>query len=158
MFRTFGYAAAVMRDDDIRPAAAAEEALKGAGGTVVAWRDGRCLEQELFWSMATDSVEKLVQQAVAFVGEELVDEHIKSASGNAYSFGAILTLCRERKLTQDHRVALGQAALSKANPWFKSVSRMEDVGRLVVGPGLERADRAFKMSIEGLFEWAERVG
>ncbi len=158
MFRAFGYAAAVMRDDDKRPAAAAEEAFKGAGGAVVAWRDGRCLEQELFWSMAIDCVEKLVQQAVAFVGEELVDEHIKSASGNAYNYGAILTLCQAGELTQDHRVALGQAALSKANPWFKSVSRMEDVGKLIVGPGLERADPAFKSSIEGLFEWAERVG
>jgi len=158
MFRAFGYAAAVMRDDDQRPNAAAEAAFVGSGGTVIAWRDGRCLEQELFWSLPAEAVEKLLGRAVDLMGEELVDDQIKSASSNAYDHEAVLALCRGGTLGPEHRVALGKAALSKQNPWFKSVSRMEDVAREIVGPGLEGADPAFKTTVEALFDWASNAG
>jgi len=66
-----------MRDDDQRPNAAAEAAFVGSGGTVIAWRDGRCLEQELFWSLPAEAVREAIGRAVDLMGEELVDDQIK---------------------------------------------------------------------------------
>ncbi len=158
MFRGFGYAAAVMRDDDKKPDAATEAAFAGAGGMVVAWRDGRCLEQELFWSLPAAAVEKLTERAVDLVGKELVDDQIKSASSNAYDSEVILAICRDGTIGQAHRVALGKASVSKEKPWFKSVTRMEDVAREIVGPGLEGSDPPFKIAVEALFDWATNAG
>jgi hypothetical protein len=51
-FRALGYRTAILRDDDIEPTEAIEEAFTADGGTVIAWRDGRALEDELFLSLA----------------------------------------------------------------------------------------------------------
>jgi hypothetical protein len=158
MFREFGYRAAVVRDDDLRPDMVLEEAFKASGGLVVSWRERRCLEQELFCSLAVDAVEKLISIAVEFVGAEMVDANIKSASASAHDYPGILTHCANGTLTQAHRAVLGKAAKSKENPWFKSVSKMEVVGRDIVGPALQGADPAFRKSIEALFEWAANAG
>ena len=40
-FRTLGYRAAILRDDDTEPTEAVEEAFTADGGTVIAWRHGR---------------------------------------------------------------------------------------------------------------------
>jgi putative ATP-dependent endonuclease of the OLD family len=158
MFQAFGYAAALMRDDDKKPDPAAEAAFAGAGGKVLAWRDGRCLEQELFSSLPAAAVEKLVERAVELVGTELVDEQIKSASSNAYDREVILAICRGGTIGQEHRAALGKASVSKEKPWFKSVTRMEDVARDIVGPGLEGSDPPFRTAVEALFDWASNAG
>ena len=58
-------------------------AFAAAGGTVLAWRNRRALEEELFASLSDEAVHALVEAAVENVGEERVDANIKSASSNA---------------------------------------------------------------------------
>jgi hypothetical protein len=153
-FRALGYRAAVVRDDDKKPNADVEAAFIADGAKVVAWRNGRALEDELFLSLTDDGVGKLLDRAVELHGEELVNDHIKSASQNAKDLTAIRTEALIDGITPESRVILGKAARTKKGGWFKSVTWMEDVARDIVGPDLANADPAFRGLIDGIFGWS----
>ena len=153
-FHALGYRAAVVRDDDKKPTAAVEAAFTANGGTVIAWRDGRAVEDELFLSLTDDGVGKLLDRAVELHGEELVNEHIKSASQNAKDLNSVRTEALIDGITTESRAVLGKAARTKKGGWFKSVTWMEDVARDIVGPDLANADAAFRALIDGAFRWA----
>jgi predicted ATP-dependent endonuclease of OLD family len=156
--RALGYRAAVIRDDDNKPTADAEAAFMADGGTVVAWRDDRALENELFLSLTDDAVDKLISRAIDLHGEELVNEHIKSASQNGKDLDAIRTEALVTSLTTESRQILGRAARSRKAGWFKSVTWMEAVARDIVGPDLVDADAGFRALVEKVFEWASNAG
>jgi hypothetical protein len=153
-FRALGYRAAVIRDDDKKPTAKVEAAFTAGGGKVVAWRDGRALEDELFLSLTNDGVSKLLARAVDLHGEELITEHIKSASQNAKDLAAIRTEALVGGITQESRQMLGKAARTRKAGWFKSVSWMEDAARDIIGPDWANADRGFKALVGDIFTWA----
>jgi hypothetical protein len=153
-FRALGYRAAVVRDNDKKPTAGVEAAFIADGGRVVAWRDGRALEDELFLSLTDDGVGKLIDRAIELHGEELVNEHIKSASENAKDLNAIQTEALIDEITPESRSILGKAARTKKAGWFKSVTWMEDVAREIVGPDLANADAEFRALVENVFAWA----
>lgn len=153
-FRALGYRAAVVRDDDKKPTAGVEAAFTADGGKVVAWRDGRTLEDELFLSMTDDGVGKLIDRAVELHGEELVNEHIKSASQNAKDLNAVQTESLINGITPASRQILGKAARTKKAGWFKSVTWMEDVARDIVGPDLANVDAGFRALVDAIFAWA----
>jgi putative ATP-dependent endonuclease of OLD family len=157
-FHALGYRVAVVRDDDKKPTAALEAAFIADGGTVVAWRDGRALEDELFLSLTEDGVGKLLDRAVDLHGEELINEHIKSASQNARDLNGIRTDALVDGITPESRVVLGKAARAKKAGWFKSVTWMEDVARDIVGPDLVNADAGFRELVGRVFAWAGNAG
>ncbi len=157
-FRALGYRAGVVRDDDKKPTADVEAAFIAGGGKVVAWRDGRALEDELFLSLTDDGVGKLLDRAVELHGEELVNDHIKSASQNAKNLSTIRTEALINGITLESRAILGKAARAKKAGWFKSVTWMEDVGRDVVGPDLANADAVFRALVKEVFAWAGDAG
>lgn len=152
-FRALGYRAAVVRDDDKKPTAEVEAAFIAEGGKVVAWRDGRALEDELFLGLTDDSIEKLIDRAVELHGEEQVNEHIKSASQNTKNLNDIRT-----GITPENRLILGKAARTKKAGWFKSVTWMEDVARDIVGPDLVKADVGFRTLVDDIFAWVANAG
>lgn len=82
-FDALGYRVAVLRDDDVQPDANDEANFELLGGTVFKWRAGRTLEDELFACLTPAAIQKLLLKAIEFHGQELVEDHIKSASGNA---------------------------------------------------------------------------
>jgi putative ATP-dependent endonuclease of OLD family len=151
-FHALGYRAAIVRDDDLKPTEAVESAFIAGGGKVVAWRNGRTLEDELFVSLTDDGIDKLIERAVELHGEELVNEHIKSASQNE----DLNTVQTEVLIgiTSESREILGKAARTKRAGWFKSVTWMEDVARDIVGPDLTNADAGFRSLIDEIFAWA----
>lgn len=153
-FRALGYRIAVVRDDDKRPTAGVEDAFVANGGTVVAWREGRALEDELFLSLTGDAVAKLVDRAIELHGEKLVNDHIKSASSNGTDLDAIRAEALLDGITIESRKILGKAARAKKAGWFKSVTWMESLARDVVGPDLLNADAGFRSLIEKVFAWA----
>ena len=148
----------MVRDDDKKPTAAVEAAFIANGGTVVAWRDGRALEDELFLSLTDDGVGKLLDRAVELHGEELVNEHVKSASQNAKDLNGIRIEALIDGITPESRAVLGKAARTKKAGWFKSVTWMEDAARDIVGPDLANADADFRALIDGIFGWAGNAG
>ncbi len=157
-FHALGYGAAVVRDDDKKPTAAVETAFIANGGMVVAWRDGRALEDELFLSLTDDGVGKLLDRAVELHGEELVNDHIKSASKNAKDLNGVRTEALINGLAPESRAILGKAARAKKAGWFKSVTWMEDVARDIVGPDLANADAGFRELVGRMFAWAGNAG
>ena len=157
-FHSLGYRAAVVRDDDKKPTAAVEEGFVAKGGKVVAWRDGRALEDELFLNLSDDGVDKLLARAIELHGEDLVNDHIKSATKNAKDLAAIQTEALIAGISRESRVALGAAARTKRSGWFKSVTWMEDVARDIVGPDLANADDGFRELVESIFAWSANAG
>ncbi len=153
-FRALGYRAAVLRDDDKKPTEDVEAAFIAGGGKAVAWGDGRALEDELFSSLTGDAVAKLIDRAIELHGEELVNEHIKSASQNGKDLDAIQTEALMDGITNESRLILGKAARRRRAGWFKSVTWMEEVARDIVGPDLANADASFSALIDDIFAWA----
>jgi len=154
---SLGYRAAVLRDDDKEPTAAVEEGFVANGGKVVAWRNGRALEDELFLSLSHDGVGKLLVRATELHGEDLVNDHIKSATSGTKDLATIMAEGRAGTLQPESRSALGAAARTRRAGWYKSVTWMEEVARDIVGPDLANADTAFRDSVESVFAWSADV-
>jgi hypothetical protein len=89
--------------------------------------------------------------------EDLINEHIKSASQNAIYLNAIQTEALFDCVSPASRTLLGKAAQAKKEGWFKSVTWMEDVARDIVGPDLENADSGFKLLVDDIFAWASNA-
>lgn len=148
-FVALGYRTLALRDDDVQPLPADEAAFVAAGGKVVAWRPGRALEDELFACLPPDAVTALIERAIEIHGEALIEDHIRSASGNTLSLNN-----RTALLGSAGRAILGKASRSKQG-WFKSVSWMEDVAADIVGPHLMMAEEGFRELANELFRWME---
>jgi putative ATP-dependent endonuclease of OLD family len=157
-FQALGYRTALVRDDDRRPAAAVEQAFKDDGGSVVAWRDGRSLEDELFLSLTAAAIAELVDRAIELHGDELVDAHIKSASQNAKDLLAIRAELGAGAISVESRAILARAAKTRKSGWFKSVTWMEDAARDIIGPDLANAEAGFRALIDEIFAWASDAG
>lgn len=156
-FRVLGYRCAILRDDDKKPTATIEAGFIEAGGKVFAWRDGRALEDELFYSLSNDGISKLIDHAIELSGKELINDHIKSASQNTKDLDAILTEAQDGGYSTKTRLILGQASSRKA-AWFKTVTRMENVARNIIGPDLVKAEPGFKALVDDIFAWASNAG
>jgi putative ATP-dependent endonuclease of OLD family len=150
-----GYKTAVLRDDDLTLSAGVEEAYRAAGGTVISWREGRALEDELFLSLSDDAVRRLVDRAVAIHGEELINEHIRSVSGGTKDLASVKAA---DAITLETRTQLGEAAKRRRASWFKSVTLMEGVARDIVGPTNEQADAEFLARIDQIWDWPKDGG
>jgi putative ATP-dependent endonuclease of OLD family len=152
-----GYKTAVLRDADLAVSPGVEDAYRAAGGTVISWREGRALEDELFLSLSDDAVRQLVDRAIAIHGEELINEHIRSVSGGSKDLVAVQAEAAG-VVTPETRTLLGKAAKRRHASWFKSVTLMEGVARDIVGPTMEQADTEFFARIRQIWDWANDGG
>jgi len=152
-FDALGYRVAVLRDDDVQPEANDETNFEKLGGKVFKWRAGRTLEDELFACLTPTAIQKLLLKAIEFQGQELVEDHIKSASANA------LTLAKcQIEFTDAMRPTIAKAAQTKKAGWYKSVTWMEEVAKEIVGPDLATADKAYAKIVNDLFKHLEKSG
>lgn len=149
-FIALNYRTAALRDDDVQPEEAAENAFIKSGGALFKWRTGLSLEDELFQSLSDDGVLKLINRAVELHGEDTIASHIQSVSSGKVT----LKNCRAN-LSKENRTLLGKASRTKQSSWFKSVTWMEDVARDIVGPDLKKADIAFWQVVDDLYKWIE---
>ncbi len=152
-FAALGYRVAVLRDDDKQPDAAVEGAFEAAGRMAFRWRAGRALEDELFHSLPADAVHALLEKAVEWHEEALIDAHLRSATQQALG----LADCRG-VVTAATRTAMAAASKSKHNGWFKSVGGYEEVARQIVGPHLHNADPDFRTIVDQLWAWMTSAG
>lgn len=153
-FKSLGYRTMIVRDDDVKPAADVEDAFTNNSGKVVAWREGRALEDELFLSLTDDGVEKLINYAVELHGEELVDDHIKSASNGTLDLAKARMESLFERTSAQTRAILGKSSRTRKAGWFKSVTWMEPVARDIIGPNLADSEPGFVALIDNIFEWA----
>lgn len=154
VFQNLGYRAAILRDSDTAVTAEVEDAFIEANGTLIAWRDERAIEDELFLSLTDNGIDELIDLAVELHGEDTIDQHIRSASDGATNLEEMRADALENGYSEEARVVLGKAARGRKNGWFKSVTWMERAARDIIGPDLADADEEFRAIIERIFEWA----
>ncbi|MFO1315749.1 MAG: AAA family ATPase [Burkholderiales bacterium] len=150
-----GYEALVIVDQDQIPTPALVREFEQAGGTVVQWRAGRCLEHELFLCLPAGGVTQLLNRAKELVGSAEAAEHIKSKSNGKLTLEQVVAEGAAGEYSQATRECLGAAATTKNSSWFKTVSRMEDVAHDIVSPHLDSSEPGFKTLVETVFEWAK---
>jgi predicted ATPase len=158
-FRKLGYRVAILRDDDKQPTPAIEQAFKDAGCSVFTWQAGRALEDELFSSLSDEGIGALLDYAIELHEKELIDEHIKTASGGKKTLADVQCEILFDTPSPETRAMLGKIARTKKTSWFKTVSRMEHIGRQIVGPehSGEKLDAAFRSIIIDIFDWTDNA-
>jgi len=154
VFQSLGYRTAILRDSDIAVSPKVERNFTDNGGTVIVWREGRSIEDELFLSQANEAVDELIDLAIELHSEDLIDEHIMSASDGATDLEEIRAAAKTDGYSDTARAVLGRAARFRRNGWFKSVTWMEIAAREIVSPNLAEADPEFRALVEEIFEWA----
>ena len=153
-FQSLGYRVMVLRDDDKKPTPAIEQAFVQNGGTVVAYRTGRALEDELFGSLTPAACQRLIGYANELHGD-LIVEHLRTVSNNTLTFQQVWDEIQNTGvLSAERRAILGQAARIRKAGWFKSISWMEDVARTIVAPDLHLCDPEFRALMDQVFGWA----
>ncbi len=146
-FRSLGYEAAVLRDDDRQPTAADEEKFESKGGVVCKWTDGWAFEDEMFDCLSDDAVRDLWGFAQESHGDETTKAQLESACKHAVDEDEWF-----KDLSDKKRSYLAKAA--KSGSWFKRISLMETAAREIVGPDLPNAKEEFQDVINQIFSWA----
>lgn len=153
-FQQLGYRVAAMQDNDKEPTPASVAAFKAEGGHHVTWRDRRTLEDELFASLPTASVTALIDRGIELMPDGVVDEHIRTRSSGKLTLAAVQAEGAAGNYSVATRAVLGEASRIRKAGWFKSITKMEDVARDIVGPALKQSDAGFTGVVNDLFGWA----
>ena len=153
-FSSLGYRAAILRDADITPTSDAEATFHQYGGRVFCWRSSRTLEDQLFLSLSSCSVQKALAYAVKLHGEDLINQHLKSISKNRLTLSAADAEFDTGTASNDTRHIVAQASRTRHSAWFKTIYAMEAVARDIVGPGLADADAEFRNIVTEIFRWS----
>lgn len=153
-FQKLGYRVAILQDNDKEPSAGVVEEFTDAGGHLLAWRDGKALEDELFTSLPDRAVSDLLQHAIEINSHETIDEHIKTKSNGKMNLSKILEEGEDLHFSDSTRILLGESSRIRKKGWFKSITKMETVASEILGSNLDNSDAGFTSLISGLFEWA----
>jgi putative ATP-dependent endonuclease of OLD family len=153
-FQKLGYRVAAVQDNDKVPTPAVVASFIGTGGYSVTWRDGRALEEELFASLPASAVTDLIVRGLELTADGLVDQHIRTQSSGKLTLAAVQAEGSAGAYSASTRQVLGAASKIRKAGWFKSITKMEDVARDILGPALETSDVAFVDVIKKLYSWA----
>jgi hypothetical protein len=144
----------VFRDNDKPPTQGVEVAFVQQGGVLLTWPEGRALEDELFASLPVAACLSLIAYAIE-LHEERVEAQIRTVSRNDLNIAAVWAEAQKGVLSPQTRTLLGQAARTRKNGWFKSITWMEHVTRHIVCPVLPQCAPDFQARIYSVFHWAE---
>ncbi|MGP9579073.1 ATP-dependent nuclease [Halomonas sp. AOP42-E1-40] len=153
-FQRLGYRVAVVQDNDKTPTAEVVEEFITAGGYLLAWRDGRALEDELFSSLPAEAVSDLLARALELNSNDSVDEHIKTRSEGKANLATVLQEGETHQFSVATRTLLGTSSRIRRKGWFKSITKMEGVANNILGPNFNSSDPGFTKLILNLFQWA----
>lgn len=153
-FHKLGYWVAVLQDNDKPPKAELLDEFRKAGGYYATWRMGRALEDELFASLPDKAVSALIARALELTEDGKVDAHIRSCSGGKLTLEQVQAEDLIDGYSIETRYVLGAASRTRRAGWFKSITKMEDVARDIVGPHWAEADNGFTMILSSLYKWA----
>lgn len=157
VFRQLGYRTAVLRDSDALLTPGEETLFRAKGGKTFKWREGLSIEDELFDSLPDTGIDGMLERAVEFKEESLVNDHIKSVSGNAKNLEDVRLEILTDVISQETRAALAKASKC-GKGWFKSVPAMEKTAREVIGPAFANASGPFREKVLAVFSWIRNDG
>lgn len=153
-----GYRVAVFRDDDVRPSATLLAEVTQLGCPTFTWDDGQDIETAIVANVNESILLQLIDYAISVHGQDLVDDHIKSASQGAETVENIRAILysQQHTLTGDQRAVVARAAGGK-NGWFKSVGLMEHVAKEILASKFAGVTEGFKARVNNLLIWAQTV-
>ena len=154
---TLGYRTSILRDNDTTSCRELRRDFVECGGMVFEWRDGHALEDELFSGLTDDGVIKVLEEAIKMHGEELINDQLKSTSNNSVSLESFQEDAISSGITTEIRTIVGKAAKSKMG-WFKTITRMEELARDIVGPDIRHANSCFRDLVKKIFAWVDDSG
>lgn len=151
--RRLGYRVLVFVDADKPSTAGLAETFLATGGEILTWRPGLTLEDEIFRSLSEQALDELLAKAEEIVGEELINQHIRTRSEGRVT----LTDVRTERLLEGYspatRELLGTASRIRNSGWFKSLTTYQEVAREIVGPSLQNADEGFRAITDQLWRF-----
>ena len=155
-FRELGYSVIAFIDNDKDPSQKDMDAFIDAGGHIATWDEGMALEDVLFQMSPSGAVDELLDRAAELVGVPYMEENLRLSGARETSIEDIRV---DRSLNGDYteaqRKCLGVAARwngkKASRGWFKSISRMEDVARDILGPNWANCPREFTKVVNDIF-------
>ncbi|MGJ8560128.1 MAG: ATP-dependent nuclease [Litorimonas sp.] len=150
--QSLGYRIASLRDDDVLPDIQQEAEFIANGSTVFKWTAGYKIENAIINAAPLDMIEKIINAGISSVGEQTVDEHIKSTSSGKTNLKNFQDLAPLGLISQDDRNILTNACTTK-NAWFKSVSSMESLARDIIAPQLADMHADFSSVVTAVGTW-----
>ena len=104
-----------------------------------------------------ESVASLLDYAIELYDEDLIGEHIKSVTNGEKSLSDVQAEMLFAGFSPETREMLGKIARNKKTSWFKSVTRMEHIGRHIIGPELtdEKLDAGLREILQDIFGWID---
>lgn len=99
-------------------------------------------------------IAEIIDAGIEFVSEEIVNEHIKTASVNEEDLASIKERANKKELSQEDEEWIIAACTTKSNSWFKSVSNMETLVRDVIAKSPKNLKKEFKDQVKAIFNWA----
>lgn len=148
------YRIAAFRDDDVAPDADTEKEFEENSGSVFKWAAGQKIEAAILKAAPSEMIVEILDAGKKIVGEDVANEHIKSASGNKADFHAIRSSAVNDQTTDQEIDWLISAVTTKKNSWFKSVGRMERLSREIIGPEIKKMSDDFRDVVRQIFKWA----
>ncbi len=148
-----GYRVLVFIDADKGAKLGVAEAYASNLGELATWRPGFTLEDELFRSLPSTSIDALLAKAKELVGEELINQHIQTKSGGRWTLTAIEAQRLSTDYSSEIRELLGVASRIRGSGWFKSLTTYQDIALTIVSNGYANADSGFRSVVEQLWRF-----
>lgn len=163
LFANLGYKVAAFIDNDVPIKGDCLERFKALGGELFTWAAGMALEDALFANVSDENVTVLLDLADDFVGRDSINAKLKDGPGGLLTFEFVRHASAEMGYPPPLRANLARASRTtkldkngepdKKKGWFKSIERMECVGRVVIGPELNSHNAGLIPVLHALGNW-----
>ena len=155
-FQSLDYRVGVFRDDDLTRDGTTQALFEAQQGQTFTWDAGQDIETALMLNGSDAVLVHLLDYAVHFHDQALVDAHIRSASGGTQTEQNIrAALTGLVPVGVPERQILAKAAGGKRG-WFKTLRHMESVAFYIVGPHLASFTPAFQARVNALMAWVQQ--
>ncbi len=161
-FKSLGYPTAVFCDSDssrTNNINAKKPDLVSKGISVFDWNKGDCLETGIFKDVQSSKIGELVKLAIEnYVNEKGVSQSdaLTAIEQSVLSKGQTLpSVYNDTTCTKELREALGKASTTKANSWYKSITKGSSVGKILFADFDKTPDNKLKQLLMGLNQWID---
>lgn len=143
--RKLGYRVVAFIDNDKAASGSEVRAFEEAGGSIVTWKNAQALEDVIFRSFPVDVVDNLITRATEHTSIDFMELNLERCAGRPLTLQQIWEARQAAgDYSLENRALLGRAARVRNRGWFKSITKMEDLAREMLAPGLHRSAADFQ--------------
>jgi putative ATP-dependent endonuclease of the OLD family len=151
-----GYEVALLLDTDKTLPESQITSVQKKGGAIFKWQDSCSTEERIFLDVPWQTVIALVNLAVEHVGSDSVRAQINNVC-RAKSLSEIseISALPNSLDTDNFRRALGMAAKKDKRPWFKDITRGEQLAEILAPCLVIIPDKPLSETISSLRQWVD---